>query len=580
MTAFNESGSSPLLKQLDYGTVRLGGKQGAQFQQTTSFLMRLSVDAMLKPYRDRVGLPAPGADIGGWYDNFPSTWFGRGFAPGHCLGQWISALARAHAISGRLDIRNKLSKVVAGYAQTIATRFFQDLRYPVYTLDKLWLGLLEAHALAGIPGALDAFERTTEAALPVIPLKPMAHGEPRPGRDITYTWDEPYTAPENLFLAYQHGLGDRYLEMAKRLLFDEPFFDRLSRGEDALTGRHAYSHVNALCSAIQAYLTLGSKKHLQAAINAFEMIDRTQSFATGGWAPDELFRQPGIGALGDSLTQTHNSFETSCGSYAHFKLTRYLLRITRDSKYADSMERVMYNTVLGALPLQRDGRAFYYSDVAHNASKGFHPDQCPCCAGSLPQVTCDYHLNAYFRDEAGLFVNLYGKSTLHWEQDGAPVRLTQTTRYPLSGLIRLRINTSRPLTFSLRLRIPAWASDGSARVCINGQLLERSLQPGTFATIDRMWRNGDEIKLRLPLAMRLSAVDEQHADTVALLRGPLVLFAVAGAPLTVTRRQLLECRRARDRHDEWWLETASGPVPMRPFTAIDNQTYQTYLKVS
>ena len=82
----------------------------------------------------------------------------------------------------------------------------------------------------------------------------------------------------------------------------------------------------------------------------------TQSFATGGWGPDENFREPGSGEIGESLTKTHSSFETPCGSYAHFKITRYLLRVTRDSRYGDSMERVLYNCILGAKPIQA-GRA-------------------------------------------------------------------------------------------------------------------------------------------------------------------------------------------------------------------------------
>jgi uncharacterized protein len=115
-----------------------------------------------------------------------------------------------------------------------------------------------------------------------------------------------------------------------------------------------------LSSAAQAYLTLGNPTHLKAALYGFDMI-AAQSFATGGWGPDEHFIVPGSGALGASLDVQSKSFETPCGAYAHFKLTRYLLRITRDSRYGDSMERVMYNTVLGALPIRPDGHAFYYS---------------------------------------------------------------------------------------------------------------------------------------------------------------------------------------------------------------------------
>ena len=119
---------------------------------------------------------------------------------------------------------------------------------------------------------------------------------------------------------------------------------------------------------MQAYLTLGSEKHLRAAKNAFEMLSK-QSFATGGWGPDEMLRAPDSPDVAASLTESHNSFETPCGSYAHFKLTRYLLRVTQDSRYGDSMERMMYNTVLGAKPLRADGRTFYYSDYNFKGRK-------------------------------------------------------------------------------------------------------------------------------------------------------------------------------------------------------------------
>src|SRR3546814_7493959 len=84
-----------------------------------------------------------------------------------------------------------------------------------------------------------------------------------------------------------------------------------------------------------------------------------QSWASGGWGPGEFFIKPGSGELAETLFRNFkSSFETVCGSYAHFKLTRYLLRITRDSRYGDSMERVFYNTVLGAMPMLADGSAF------------------------------------------------------------------------------------------------------------------------------------------------------------------------------------------------------------------------------
>jgi DUF1680 family protein len=154
-----------------------------------------------------------------------------------------------------------------------------------------------------------------------------------------------------------------------------------------------------------------------------------QSFATGGWGPDEMLRAPGSDDVYQSLTKTHNSFETPCGSYAHFKITRYLLRVTGDSRYGDSMERVIYNTVLGAKPLRSDGRAFYYADYNFDGKKVYSNHRFPCCSGTLPQVAADYRINTYFHDPRGMYINLYVPSSVRWVHDGAVITLRQAGDY-------------------------------------------------------------------------------------------------------------------------------------------------------
>ncbi len=105
---------------------------------------------------------------------------------------------------------------------------------------------------------------------------------------------------------------------------------------------------------MQAYFTDGSKKHLEAARNGMRFV-LEQSFATGGWGPNESFRKPGTSELADSLTKTHSSFETPCGVYGHFKISRYLMQATGESTYGDSMEAILHNTILGARPTRPDG---------------------------------------------------------------------------------------------------------------------------------------------------------------------------------------------------------------------------------
>jgi hypothetical protein len=362
-------------------------------------------------------------------------------------------------------------------------------------------------------------------------------------------------------------------------LHDKTWFDPLSRNENVLNGKHAYSYVNSLSSAMMAYLVAGSEKHLRAAQNAFFMLE-AQSYATGGWGPDENLCAPGSSDLYDSLTNTHHSFETPCGAYAHFKLTRYLLRVTGDSHYGDSMERMMYNTVLGALPLQENGKNFYYSDYNFDGKRVYKEARWACCSGTLPQVAADYRINIYFRGPQAVYVNLYVPSTLHWNENGAALSLTEESEYPYEDRVAFNLTSSQPADLTLHFRISAWAQ--GAQIYVNGARQKGLAVPGQFAAIRRTWNSGDRVELELPLATRLEPIDAQHTDTLALLRGPLVLMAVKekeAAPLPkVTRAELLSAKRASERQRQ--VTAANGLVTMLPFAWLGSRPYTTYLRVS
>lgn len=563
------------LTELGHGQVQFApGPLQRQIRENHDLVLHLDEDSLLRPFRLRGGLPAPGQELGGWYD----TW---GFAPGATFGQWLSALARHYAITGDTATRAKIGRMVSGYAATVDAegKFYRNNRFPSYTYDKLVAGLVDARQLAGNDTALDTLRRTTRAALPYLPPHAIPRNEAAtPGEDFSqHAWDESYTLPENQFLAFRLTGDVQHRTLAKRFLYDD-FFMPLARGENVLPGKHAYSHVNALSSAAQAYLSLNQQVYLQAARQGFAMID-AQSFATGGWGPDEHFVTPGSGKLGASLAAEHKSFETPCGSYAHFKLTRYLLRITRDSRYGDSMERVLYNTVLGALPIQPDGHAFYYSDYARQAHKGFHPDRWPCCSGTLPLIAADYHISTAFTDSQGIYVNLYAPARISWCQGGIESRLSIETRYPYASAISITIQTPAVQVFSVNLRIPAWASGASLR--INGKLDTQPLAAGIFATIRRPWRAGDRIELELPLQTQLQSVDPEHPDTVALLAGPLALMRLrdTAVPPPLGRRTLLSAQRLPGNASSWRIGAGSAAVTLRPFLDIGGEGYSAYQDV-
>jgi hypothetical protein len=366
--------------------------------------------------------------------------------------------------------------------------------------------------------------------------------------------------------------------MAKQFLEDDSYFGPLSEGNNVLPFEHAYSHVNAFSSAMQAYITLGSEKHLRAAKNGFEMLVATQSFATGGLGPDEAFGEPGTGQLGNSLNHSHASFETPCGSYGHFKITRYLLRVTKDSRYGDSMERVLYNCILGAKPIKEDGHGFYYSDYNSEGSKFYHPYKWHCCTGTFSQVTADYGISSYFHDKDGVYVNLLVPSRVTWKRGGDRVVLIQRTEYPHRPSTQIEVAADKPATFAIFVRIPEWAGPKTA-IAVNGKHAATSPKPGQFARIHRTWKNGDRIEVEFDMPTTLKAVDPQHPKLTAAVHGPLALFAVGEIPATLRPQELAAVAQVAAGSTEWQVKTATGTIMMRPFTAIKDEHYRLYLNV-
>lgn len=570
---FGHAGESAL-REFGYGDVSLApGLEERQLRETHDVLMSLSDDDLLKPFRVRAGIASPGVDLGGWYDAYA-------YAPGHTFGQWMSALARYCAVTNDEATRAKVDRMVRGYAAVPdkTGAFFENNRFPAYTLEKLNCGFIDAHSFARNGEALDVLRAMTVAALPHLPEKALSRAEQRarPHKDLTYTYDEAYTLPENYFLAWQRSGDPLYRELGVRFLHNQGFLTELGQGKNVLPGLHAYSHLNALNSAAQAYLTLGDKTYLRAATNGFGFIQE-QSYATGGWGPDEAFVTPGRGELANSLENTHSSFETPCGAYGHIKLTRNLLRATRDARYGDSKEAVLLNTVLGSKPLAADGSAFYYSDYSFKGLKVFARDKWPCCSGTLPQVAADYRISTYLRGPEGLWVNLYVPSTVRWQpQGGHLVTVSQSGNYQYDGTVKLRVKGQHKQRFALALRVPAWAGD--ARIRINGEPYRGAVQGGSFASLERMWGKDDSVELSFPMKLRLQTVDPETPGTVALMRGPLALFRMGAGDERLQERDLLGAQQVSQ--TEWMVRSAVSDVRFRPFPAIHDEPYSLYTRLA
>jgi uncharacterized protein len=567
-----------LLREFAYGDVELtGGPLKSQYDFIHAHYLGLDNDRLLKVYRQHAGLPAPGLDMGGWYGE-------GGFIPGHSLGQYISGLARLGRGCGDAACHRKVTELIDGFAAALTANpnpyagpGAQQV-WPAYVLDKHIVGLLDAYRLSGVESARSLIAPVVRGALPFIsPASRDRVGVKTP------PYDETYILPENLFAAARLNGEARLRDVAVGYLLDAPYFDPLARGEDVLAGRHAYSHIMALSSAARAHIELGDPRYRAAAMNGWKFLEM-QSYASGGWGPNETLVRPGTGELFDSLTTTANHFETPCGSYATMKLARYLLRFTADAHFGDGLERVMYNGLLAVKPPDSEGNSPYYSSYNPGATKAFYQAKWPCCSGTLVQGVADYVRNVYFQSPGTIYVNLFTPSRVTWSVAGRRVSLVQETEYPAGEHVVLSVGTNAPTAFAIMIRLPGWLQQ-EPEILVNGRRATVKAAPGTFAALRRTWRRGDRIELRLPQELRLEPIDRSHPDAVALMRGPLMYCALdfkepraalPARPLATLSRAPL--RPLADTRQSYLQANGSEQSIFVPFYTVQNESYDVYFK--
>jgi hypothetical protein len=269
-----------------------------------------------------------------------------------------------------------------------------------------------------------------------------------------------------------------------------------------------------------AYAVTGDSSYLRIIRNAYDFLQNTQTYATGGYGPVERIMPPG--SLGKALEYQPNTFEAPCGSWAGFKLSRYLTKFTGEAKYGDWAERLLYNGIGAALQINGPGRHFYYADYRVGGGvKIFSRNAYTCCSGTYFQDVANFHDLIYYHDDSALYVSLYLPSQVTWKSEHGEVNLVQETQYPEAETSTLTLRMERESRFPLKLRVPGWARDASLKV--NDVPAQVTCTPGTWASLDRTWKSGDRVEIRIPLSLRYQAVDQQHPHRVAVVHGPVVL---------------------------------------------------------
>lgn len=502
-------------------------------------LVEADFDRLMHPFRCAAGLPTP---IKGVPDgsNYALT--------GHIAGHFLSACALHFRNTGDTDIKNKADAVVAeiarcqdaigtGYIGGFPENKFEFVGVPWYCLHKIYAGLLDMHLLADNQQAAGILKRLTDWADQYTAR--LSDGEMQ-GRlrtehgGICEFWANLHAATGD----------ERCLRLAERFVHHAAV-DPFAKGEDHLDNCHANTQIPKFSSVARLHQLTGKPEYWASAFNFWKAVSGNRSYVTGGNSYAEYFRPMFSYYIGTRNTE-------SCNQYNMLKLTRYLFNQDPSAAFADFYERTLYNHVLSTRNLQTGGQ-LYFQPLQSGNIKGdpsiapsilgwrflFHhgrPDarllgsEMSCCSGSGLESNAKYADSIYFHHgNQALFLNQFIPSILDWKGNG--IRLHQETRYPEEAATRLRIESGEPRTFTLHVRRPWWATR-SYEILINGETIADEASPGTYAHINRSWKNGDIVDIRMPMSLRMEGFNcegpqnkDEKAGRVAIMYGPLVMAA-------------------------------------------------------
>ncbi len=269
----------------------------------------------------------------------------------------------------------------------------------------------------------------------------------------------------------------------------------------------------------------GDAALLDACRRLFENIVDRRMYVTGG---------VGSHSHGERFTVDYDlpneaAYAETCAAISLVFFASRMANIELDSRYADVAERAMYNGVLAGLSLSGD-RFFYANPLSfHPTSPVLHHVRsdaerqpwygCACCPPNIARLVASLGSYVYGVADDTIAVHLYAASTLEFDIGGSTGSLTQKTAYPWDGEVEFTVELSAPETFTLALRIPAWA-DGWT---IDGADV-RDVEKG-YAYITRRWQSGDRVRLSLPMAPRRAYAHpsvRQDGWKVAIEYGPVV----------------------------------------------------------
>ena len=285
---------------------------------------------------------------------------------------------------------------------------------------------------------------------------------------------------------------------------------------------HAVRAMYACCGATDYYLETGDQAHWKAVNVLWKDLVTAQMYVTGGVGA----RSDGE-AFGDPYELPNaTAYGESCAAIGNMMWNWRMLAATGEAKYADVIERALYNGINSGMSL--NGTLYCYRNpLAFDPSSGDKIRNewydTTCCPPNLERTLASLPGYFYSTSSEGVYVHLYDNSSLDWRlENGTALKIRQKTNYPWDGNVEIALAPAQPADFTLFLRIPGWTD--TARVAVNGKAVAGATA-GQYLPIRRRWSAADTVTLQFnmaPQVLEANAEVVENNGRVAVQRGPLV----------------------------------------------------------
>ena len=497
---------------LSPGDIQLDGWLGARvLANATNRLMTVDLEPLLAGHRLK-----PGA--GPWV--------------GEYIGKWLHAATLAWASTGNSALRKRLDYAASelmktqepdGYLGTYVPekRFglYDGSEWDVWTHKYCMLGLLTYYRFTGNEPALNACRQAADLL-----LRTFAPGKKSILSAGTHVGMAATSVLEPMVLLYRCTGDERYLEFARYIVasWDEPNGPRIIqtlltvKQVNKTADAKAYEMLSNLAGLCELARTTGDRQLLDPALNAWQDIVSKRLYLTGSASRSEAFPDDY-----DLPNQRSANICETCVTVTWMQFNLQLLRLTGDAKFANQIERTLYNHLPAAQNPVGDGWCPY----PPLEGLKYYESGNSCCHSSGPRGMALAPQTAWLKAKVdgadALLLSTFETSSVTTEFGGQPVTVAQQSQFPLKGKSRLKVKSGKPARFALHLRVPPWASPLAAKV--NGSPRPVAWKEGWAVLSAREWSNGDSVELVYHLGPNLVLGEHSNRNTAAMTWGPFVL---------------------------------------------------------